>query len=290
MLTAYCLLKMAIKNITIALIIALIPALCWLFIYYKKDYREPEPKKVIMQAFLAGVVVSLPFILLRYLMLWMNLESLFIGGVISIILFAILEEVAKLTAAIFVVTRHKMEFNQIIDGVVYAVSAALGFAFIENLFYLINFGEITHLSTTLLYIIAFRSLGTMFAHTLFSGLAGLIWAYAYFSKQISPFNQKHLLAFEIKDFINHEMLTLHIIRQNILKARASRRGGHEKKVLVFEGMMLAVFLHVIFNITTTLKLFGQNLTFLLVPLLIGGFFYISYLFTKKLNIKILKVY
>ncbi len=285
---------MSISNITIASVLALLPALCWLFIYYKKDYRDPEPKKIILQAFLAGTLMSILFILFRYLMINMHLGSFLIGGIsgiISLILFAVLEEMAKLTAAIFVVTRHKLEFNQIIDGVIYAVSAALGFAFMENLlFFLINFSEIGYFSTSAISIIAFRSLGTMLAHTLFSGLAGLIWAYAHFSKQISPFNKKHLLAFEIKDFINHEILTLHIIRQNILKARPSRRGGHEKKILVLEGIMLAVFLHVIFNIAVTLELFGQNLTFLLVPILIGSFLYISYLFTKKMNTKILKVY
>ncbi len=97
------------------------------------------------------------------------------------------------------------------------------------------------------------------------------------------------LAFELKDFFNHEILSLHIIRNNILKAIPSRRGGHEKKVLVLEGIMLASILHVIFNLTTTFELFGKNMAFLIVPALIGGFLYISYLFTKKLNQKILKV-
>ena len=129
----------------------------------------------------------------------------------------------------------------------------------------------------------------MLAHALFSGTAGLVWAYAYFSKQISPFQKKHLLAFELKDLINHEVLSLHIIRRNILIAHPSRRGGHEKKILVLEGIMLAAILHIIFNLTTTFELFGQNLTFLIIPALMGGFMYVSYLFTKKCNQKILKV-
>lgn len=278
---------MDIGNLTIAFLLSIIPAICWLFIYYKKDKIDPEPKKVIAKTFMVGAAMSLPFLFLRYVMIWLDLSPLFLGGTMSVIIFAILEEVAKLSAAIFVVTHHKLEFNQIIDGVVYAVTAALGFAFMENMFYLASLQG--SLSGSYLYIVAFRSLGTMLAHTLFSGLAGLIWAYAYFSKQISPFKQKHLLAFELKDLINHEMLSLHIIRQNILKARPSRRGGHEKKVLVFEGIMLAIFLHIIFNITTTLELFGKTMTFLLVPALMIGFLYISYLFTKKLNTKILKV-
>ena len=210
-----------------------------------------------------------------------------IDALSSILLFAIMEEMAKLSASIFVVMRHKLTFNQVIDGVVYAVTAALGFAFVENMIYFYEF--LNQADSPLAMIFLFRSFGTMLAHTLFSAIAGLIWAYAYFSKQISPFSKKHLLAFEIKDLINHEILTLHIIRQNILKARPSRRGGHEKKILVLEGIVLASLLHIIFNLMTELEILGKSLTFLLVPIIMGGLLYVSYLFTKKLNIKILKV-
>lgn len=275
---------MNIINIAIAFFFAVIPALAWLSLYWHKDYKDPEPKKVIFQTFFLGALAAIPFLLLRYIL---PFDSIIFAGISGVIIFAVMEEMAKLTASIFVVTHHKRDFNQLIDGVVYAVAAALGFAFIENMYYLSNF--LASGADGVLFVVAFRSLGTMLAHTLFSGLAGLIWAYAYFSKQISPFQKKHLLAFELKDFINKEILTLHIIRQNILKARPSRRGGHEKKVLVLEGIMLATILHVIFNLTTTFELFGHSMTFLIVPGLIGGFMYISYLFTRRLNQKILKV-
>ncbi len=280
---------MDFTKLAIAFFFALLPALCWLALYYHKDSHDPEPKKAIAQTFMVGIAMGFPFLFLRHVMIWIDLSPIFFGGIISLIIFAILEEMAKLSAAIFVVTRHRLEFNQIIDGVIYAVTAALGFAFMENLFYLANFQAVSINITDFMYIVAFRSLGTMLAHTIFSGIAGLIWAYAYFSKQITPFLQKHLLAFELKDLINHEILSLHIIRQNILKARPSRRGGHEKKVLVLEGIVLAVLLHIIFNFTTTFELFGKDLTFLAVPSLMGGFLYVSYLFTRKLNTKILKV-
>ena len=280
---------MSLTNTAAAFFFALFPALCWLSIYYHKDYRDPEPKKAIIQTFLAGALMALPFLFLRLGVQWLDISSLVFKGFMSVIIFAALEEMAKLSASIFVATRHRLEFNQVIDGVIYAVTAALGFAFVENMIYLTEFLATPQETGSLLYVVAFRGLGTMLAHSLFSALAGLVWAYAYFSKQITPFKKKHLLAFELKDFINHEILSLHIIRQNILKAHPSRRGGHEKKVLVLEGIVLATFLHILFNLTTTLKLFGQNLTFLIVPALMGGFLYVSYLFTKKLNTKILKV-
>jgi RsiW-degrading membrane proteinase PrsW (M82 family) len=271
----------------IATLLAVVPAIFWIVFYYKKDYRDPEPMSAIFQTFLAGCVVAIPFLVLKIFLDRIPNLGAALTGVSAVLLFAALEEMAKLTASIFVVLRHRLDFNQLIDGVVYAVTAAIGFAFVENLFYFIQFlnsGE-----DGLLKVFIFRSFGTMLAHTLFSGLAGLIWAYAYFSKQISPFNQKHLLAFELKDFVNREMLTLHIIRKNVLRALASERGGHEKKMLILEGVVAATLLHAIFNVATTFQIFGQSLTFLLVPSIMGGLFYISYLFTKKLNIKILKV-
>lgn len=277
------------KSLAIAFLFALAPALGWLALYYHKDYRDPEPKKAIIQTFLVGAAMGFPFLFLRYTMTWIDLEPLFLGGTVSLFIFAALEEMAKLSAAIFVVMHHRLEFNQLIDGVVYAVAAALGFAFVENLFYFSSFLSTASSLPQFFSITAYRSLGTMLAHTLFTGLAGLIWAYAYFSRQITPFQKKNLLTFELKDLVNHEILSLHIIRQNILKAHPSRRGGHEKNILVLEGIVMAIFLHVLFNVTTTLELFGKNLTFLLVPALVGGFLYISYLFTKKLNTKILKV-
>ncbi len=271
----------------IATLLAVLPAIFWIVFYYKKDYRDPEPMSAIFQTFLAGCVVAIPFLVLKIFLARIPHLGAALTGVSAVLLFAALEEMAKLTASIFVVMRHRLEFNQVIDGVVYAVTAAIGFAFVENLFYFIQF--LNSGQDGLLNVFVFRSFGTMLAHTLFSGFAGLIWADSYFSKQISPFNQKHLLAFELKDFVNREMLTLHILRKNVLRARPSERGGHEKKMLVLEGMVFAILLHTIFNVSTTLQIFGKGLTFLLVPAIMAGLFYVSYLFTKKLNIQILKV-
>jgi RsiW-degrading membrane proteinase PrsW (M82 family) len=241
----------------------------------------------IFQTFLAGCVVAIPFLVLKLFLVQIPSLNILLKGVTSILLFAALEELAKLVASIYIVMRHRLDFNQVIDGVVYAVTAAIGFSFVENLFYFLQF--LNSGQDGLLQVFAFRSFGTMLAHTLFSGIAGLIWAYAYFSKQISPFNQRHLLAFEIEDFLNREMLTLHILRKNVLRGKASRRGGHEKKMLILEGLVAAILLHSIFNVTTTLQIFGQSLTFLIVPGIMGGLLYVSYLFTKKMNVQILKV-
>ena len=112
---------MSFSNGLIAFLLAILPALAWLFFYYHKDYRDPEPKVAIAQTFLAGILMGIPFLLVRFLLENIPNMGLLLTGFSSVLLFAILEELAKLSASIFVVIRHKIEFNQIIDGVVYAV-------------------------------------------------------------------------------------------------------------------------------------------------------------------------
>jgi RsiW-degrading membrane proteinase PrsW (M82 family) len=277
-------------NIILAILISILPALFWLIIYYKKDKLDPEPKTIILKTFIVGALSAAPFLALHFGILYVaKVIPAWIQGALGIIVFAGCEEMAKLAASVTVVLRHRKAFNQVIDGVVYGVTAALGFAFIENIFYFITLLGNNLNTNSLYYPIIFRSFGSMLAHTLFSAITGLIWAYAYFSKEITPFSKKHLLAFELKDFINREILSFHIIRKNVLKALPSRRGGHEKKALVLEGLLLATLFHAIYNILTIISAFGQNLTFLIVPGVIAGFFAVSYWFTKKLNNKIYKV-
>jgi RsiW-degrading membrane proteinase PrsW (M82 family) len=271
--------------------LALVPALAWLGIYYSKDKIDPEPRKVIVQTFVWGCLSAAPFVGMKLILNAM--PALTIGPRISMVwiatlVFPAMEELAKISSTIYVVQKNKKAFNQVIDGVMYGVTGALGFAFIENLFYFWGLFD-QGITTQVLTIVAFRSFGTMLAHTIFSGIAGLIFAYAYFSKQITQFQEKGLLGFEFKDFLNQEIMTLHIVRKNILMAHPSRRGGHEKKILVLEGIFLATVLHIIFNITTTLNLFGENLTFLLVPALMGGFLYLSNAYAKKFYNHIYKV-
>jgi RsiW-degrading membrane proteinase PrsW (M82 family) len=278
---------MNFATLIIAILTAFVPAVGWVVFYARKDYRDPEPMAALFQTFLAGAVVAIPFLGLRVLFEKIPDLGAAFTGISAVFLFAVLEEVAKLVAAIFVVERHRVDFDQVIDGVVYAVTAALGFAFVENVFYFIQF--LKSGSEGFLPIFLFRSFGTMLAHTLFSGVAGLVWAYAYFSKQIAPFSKKRLLSFELEDLINHEILTLHILRSNVLLAKPSRRGGHEKKILVMEGMVAASLLHASFNLATTFQPQGKSMAFLLVPTLMAGIFYSSFLFTKKMDIKILRV-
>lgn len=277
-------------SILISVFLAIIPAFFWVLTYYRLDSSDPEPKKVVLKLFLFGFASAVPFLLLRFLWVYFNISISFFAGLVGVIVFAVLEELVKMVVAVYVITSEKIYFNQLVDGIIYTVMVSLGFSFVENIFYLTELMGFNVDFGTFAYVSIFRTMGTMLAHTLFSAVAGFIWAYAYFSEKISPFKtKKKWVPTEFSPWANKEILTLHIIRKNILKARPSRRGGHEKQVLVMEGLILAIFLHVIFNVLVTTEVLGQNLTFLVIPLLMIGFFGISYLFTLKFNQKILKV-
>ena len=79
---------MDIKNIIAAFPFAIIPALCWLYVYYEKDRLDPEPKKIILKTFLVGIAVSFPFIFLRHVMMWINMGPIFFNENINLIIFA----------------------------------------------------------------------------------------------------------------------------------------------------------------------------------------------------------
>lgn len=111
-------------------VLAFGPGIFWLWYVYQKDRLEPEPRALVVKIFVLGMVCALPAALLEVPFAW--------SGVFLIIVAApVIEEYAKY----FVVSRtiyKQIDFNEPMDGIVYSAAAALGFASIENLFYLVT--------------------------------------------------------------------------------------------------------------------------------------------------------
>jgi RsiW-degrading membrane proteinase PrsW (M82 family) len=147
------------------LILALAPGIFWLLYFYSRDRLEPEPRHLVVKTFLWGIAVALPVAIAEGLMAWIGafLLIVFVGPV--------LEEYGKY----FVVTRtvyRREEFNEPMDGIVYAVAAALGFASIENVGYLFS---VEMLAPEMLGLTFWaRALLSVPGHALFSSM----WGYA----------------------------------------------------------------------------------------------------------------
>jgi RsiW-degrading membrane proteinase PrsW (M82 family) len=121
-----------------------VPVLFWGWYHYHKDRHLPEPPGHLMLTFLLGVVaaalskglyIALGWVSLRYDAL--ALADTSTTGLLAYSLLAIgpVEEISKILPFVLVVLRFP-EFDEPIDGIIYASFIGLGYAAVENLLYL----------------------------------------------------------------------------------------------------------------------------------------------------------
>jgi RsiW-degrading membrane proteinase PrsW (M82 family) len=152
-------------TILIILLAAIAPCAFWLWLIYKWDKYKPEPKSLIIQTFFLGMVVVIPVAIIETLLYpnaTQNPSSLSAAVYLAFIVVGVTEEAGKF----FIVRRtiyYSPHFEEPADGLVYASAAALGFASLENVIYLLSFGW---------QVILVRGLFSNLAHVLFSALWG----------------------------------------------------------------------------------------------------------------------
>ena len=150
-----------------ALLVAFIPSALWLWFFYRKDRWEPEPKALVIRVFLLGALACGPVYLIeRFLPLPPTMLHEFFIRV------ALTEELFKILPVVWLAWRHP-EFDEPMDGVIYAVSAALGFAAAENAVYALQAGN-------LLAIV--RGFTSTLVHVALSGMVGYAIGMARFGR------------------------------------------------------------------------------------------------------------
>jgi RsiW-degrading membrane proteinase PrsW (M82 family) len=122
----------------------ILPLLFWACYHYYKDRHLPEPVGHLLLAFGLGVASfylgllmyrALGLVNLRfdaYLLAETNLPGLFAYSILAI---GVIEELAKMIPFLVLVI-HFREFDEPVDGIIYASFIALGFAAMENIQYL----------------------------------------------------------------------------------------------------------------------------------------------------------
>ena len=143
----------------------LLPSVIWLYFLLKEDASHPEPKKLILLTFIAGMLaVPLALPLEQY-------AKNHLSGDLSVFTaWALIEEMLKYTmAAIFILWRNAVD--EAPDYVIYMVTVALGFAAAENMLFLIDpvsggyfatsffTGNVRFLGSTLLHVVASSAIG-----------------------------------------------------------------------------------------------------------------------------------
>ncbi len=111
------------------------PGILWLLYFYHKQPHRRTTFASLSKVFLAGCACTVPVAFIEHITgATLAQPSLAASTAMSFLLIAPLEELAKLVAVWISVYRSD-EFREPIDGLVYAATAALGFACIENVIY-----------------------------------------------------------------------------------------------------------------------------------------------------------
>lgn len=190
--------------------LSIVPSLIWLFHYLGKDVN-PEPKRMLIAVFILGALVTFPTAILEIhlsgliekipFLVAQPLLKLFIYSVVVI---GLTEELAKFFF-VGAISQSK-HFDEPVDAMIYMITSAMGFAALENLFYLI--GDKYEASTTIAISI-FRFLGANFLHALCSAIIGY-----YFAKSIVHKKKKYFIFGVVIASLLHGIFNYYIIERN----------------------------------------------------------------------------
>ena len=130
--------------------IALVPVFILLYWIYYKDACEKEPMHMLVKAFFSGCGVAIAIIIFGVILIFLGIESTSEFHSVSDALktafleAAIPEEIGKFLVLYFLIWKSKY-FDEHFDGIVYATFVSLGFAALENIFYVFDGGYATGL-------------------------------------------------------------------------------------------------------------------------------------------------
>jgi RsiW-degrading membrane proteinase PrsW (M82 family) len=259
-------------------VLALIPALVWGWIFYRKQH---EDRVLTLYTFALGALSVFPILL--YKLVWtfipwldvIQFSSQFENYIIPLGSFARIPLSIIVTFMIVGAIEEEMKhqvvrrtddkfLRSIDDAIEFSIIAALGFAFAENIIYFYDIWT-TRGAAQLFVPFVFRSVFSTFAHILFSGIYGYHYGMGHFAKPI--------LQDEIRNkrgkFVKFIHRVFHLKKETVF---------HEEQLL--QGLLISVVLHGLFNVFLEI-----NWTFIMLPFLVFGYIYLSYLFVQKRNRK-----
>src|SRR3989344_5668784 len=160
----------------------ILPALLWLWFWLREDAKHPEPKKLIFAAFVAGMFAVPPALFLEGIA-----KDIFQSGFYLLLAWAAIEEILKYLGAHIVAFRgvcldKSRCVDEPIDPAIYMITAALGFAALENtLFLLAPIGQGSF--TAGLITGNLRFVGAMVLHVVASSTIGLAMGLSFYKSR-----------------------------------------------------------------------------------------------------------
>ncbi len=173
-----------------ALVVPMIPGVIWLWIIYRTDWYEPEPKRLVLATYGLGVLAILPafggerlagmiYPFLSYIdrAVATGASAAWPTAIGCFLVIGPCEEISKFLAVRLFIYKNR-EFNEPLDGIIYAAAAALGFASLENVLYVIDW----HTGHVQWGALGVRSLLALPGHVIFA----VTWGYALGRQKFDP--------------------------------------------------------------------------------------------------------
>jgi len=161
------------KILLLSLAGGIIPALIWLWFWLKEDRKKPEPTGLLAIIFIVGMIGVFFVIPIQKL-----IRSTFDSNNTEIILWAATEEVIKYLAVLIILFRSRY-INEPLDWPIYLITAALGFAALENTLFLMKPLSLNETTVGLLTG-QLRFLGSTLLHAVASGMLGIALGLSFY--------------------------------------------------------------------------------------------------------------
>jgi len=177
------------------LLITILPPILIVIIFAASD-KFKEPNKEIFLIFISGILITIPAYFANTFLydLYSNYSFISESFAASFLSAAVVEEGLKFLILYFVVYRLR-EFNEPMDAIVYGVCASLGFAALENIYYVWNASA---WDVNPIRMLIERSIYPLAAH----GICGVMMGY-FFMKHVFFHKSKSLfLSFLIPYFLH----------------------------------------------------------------------------------------
>ncbi len=169
--------------LVLSLLLALVPAILWLVVFYVQDRAEPEPKAFLVGVFVLGALlasaVGQPLINNVFQVNRWAGDNLVLKLVAGIFIVGIIQEFLKYAAVRYSIFQSQ-EFDERVDGIIYGAAAGLGYATMLNISYVMGSGGVD------LGVGAIRVAVFALAHASFAGVTGYFLGRAKFENR-GPF-------------------------------------------------------------------------------------------------------
>tara|TARA_B100000575_G_scaffold293725_1_gene306070 strand:- start:1999 stop:2685 length:687 start_codon:yes stop_codon:yes gene_type:complete len=163
------------------LLVTILPSILIIFFFVNSD-KFKEPKNEIIKVFIFGILITIPAYILNTFLgdFWQNNTKVSVDLISSFLTAAPVEEGLKLCVLYYFVYKMK-DFNEPLDGIVYGVTVSLGFATLENIYYVYLLAD--HFQTTSMALAVVRSFSAVPAHAVFGIFMGYFFMKYSFIKK-----------------------------------------------------------------------------------------------------------